>query len=58
VSDAAALARMQADRESVRARVFMASLRRSMPELRELDPEAARIAERELLYWRGDFSPR
>jgi penicillin amidase len=57
VSDAAALARMQADRESVRARVFMASLRRSMPELRELDPEAARIAERELLYWRGDFSP-
>jgi len=57
LSNADALARMQADRESVRARVFMASLRRSMPELRELDPEAARIAERDLLYWRGDFSP-
>jgi penicillin amidase len=57
LSDADALARMQADRESVRARVFMASLRRSMPELRALDPEAARIAERELLSWRGDFSP-
>ena len=55
--DADALARMQADRESVRARVFLASLRRALPELRVQDPEAARIAERELLAWRGDFSP-
>jgi acyl-homoserine lactone acylase PvdQ len=55
--DAADLARMQADRDSIRARVFMASLRRALPEIEALDPAAARIAERDLLYWRGDFSP-
>jgi penicillin amidase len=55
--DAAALAQMQSDQESIRARVFMASLRRALPELRTLDPRAARIAERSLLLWRGDFTP-
>ncbi len=55
--DAAAMARMQADRDSIRARVFMASLRGVLPELRDLDPAAARIAERSLLHWRGDFPP-
>ena len=51
------LARMQADRESVRARVFMASLRRHLPRIYELDPSAARVAERTLLTWPGDFTP-
>ncbi|WP_295542955.1 penicillin acylase family protein [uncultured Thiohalocapsa sp.] len=55
--DAPALARMQADRESLRAQVFMDALRRTLPALRALDPEAARIAEEDLLHWRGDFSP-
>jgi penicillin amidase len=55
--DAASMARMQADRDSIRARVFMASLRGVLPELRDLDPAAARIAERSLLHWRGDFPP-
>ena len=55
--DATALARMQADRESVRARVFTASLRRALPRLRQLDARAAQIAERGPLSWRGDFSP-
>ena len=50
------LARMQADRESLRARLFMASLRRALPAMRANDPDAARIAER-LLPWRGDFAP-
>jgi len=54
--DAAALARMQADRESVRARIFTASLRRALPKLAALDAAAARIAERELLSWPGNFS--
>ena len=54
--DAAALARMQADHESVRARIFTASLRRALPQLAALDPAAARIAERELLSWPGNFS--
>ena len=54
---AAELARMQADRESIRARVFMASLRRALPEIEQLDPAAARLAERDLLHWRGDFPP-
>ena len=48
---------MQADRESIRARVLMASLRQAMPDLQALDPAAARIAERDLLHWRGDFPP-
>jgi acyl-homoserine lactone acylase PvdQ len=55
--DAASVAALQADRESIRARVFMASLRETLPELEALDPEAARIAEAELLHWRGDFPP-
>jgi acyl-homoserine lactone acylase PvdQ len=55
--DAAALGRMQADRESVRARVFIESLRRALPRLRQLDTEAAQIAEVGLLSWRGDFDP-
>ncbi|WP_295887121.1 penicillin acylase family protein [uncultured Thiohalocapsa sp.] len=55
---AAELAAMQADRESIRARVFMAALRRTLPALRELDPKAARIAEKDLLHWRGDFPPQ
>jgi acyl-homoserine lactone acylase PvdQ len=54
---AADLARMQADRESIRARVFVASLRRALPEIAALDPGAARAAERDLLHWRGDFPP-
>jgi len=55
--DAEQLARMQADRESVRARMFMASLRRALPAMRTNDPGAARIAEQQLLSWPGDFPP-
>lgn len=55
---AADLAHMQADRDSIRARVFMASLRRSLPEIRSLDPAAARVAEQDLLHWDRDFPPR
>lgn len=55
--DAAELADMQADRESIRARVFMASLRRALPALKALDPKAARIAEKDLLHWRANFPP-
>ncbi len=51
------LAQMQADRESVRARMFMASLRRALPAMRTNDPGAARIAEQQLLSWPGDFAP-
>jgi len=51
------MARMQADRESVRARMFVASLRRALPAMRKNDPAAARIAERLLLPWPGDFAP-
>jgi acyl-homoserine lactone acylase PvdQ len=51
------LAQMQGDRESIRARVFLAALRRTLPDIAELDPAAARIAEQELLAWRGDFPP-
>ncbi|MCG6941983.1 MAG: penicillin acylase family protein [Thiohalocapsa sp.] len=54
---AADLAHMQADRDSIRARVFMASLRRVLPELKVLEPAAARAAERDLLHWSGDFPP-
>ena len=39
------MARMQADRESVRARMFVASLRRALPAMRTNDPAAARIAD-------------
>lgn len=51
------LVAMQADRESIRARVFMASLRRALPALKALDPKAARIAEKDLLHWRANFPP-
>ena len=55
--NAAQFAEMQTDRESLRARVFMASLRRALPAMRVHDPVAARVAEGQLLSWPGDFPP-
>ena len=57
VMNAEQFAQMQADRESVRARLFMASLRRALPAMRVKHPGAALIAERQLLSWSGDFAP-
>ncbi|MGD8206766.1 MAG: penicillin acylase family protein, partial [Thiohalocapsa sp.] len=52
-----ALVRMQADRESVRARLFLSSLGRALPQLRREVPDAARVAEKVLLPWDGAFGP-
>ncbi|WP_200344618.1 penicillin acylase family protein [Halochromatium glycolicum] len=53
--DAADMARMQSDRVSEEARLYLAALERQLPELRQIDPEAAAIAESELLSWSGRF---
>jgi len=53
--DAAAMARMQLDRISMEAQVYLDSLRRHLPAIRGLDPEAARIAGDRLLGWSGGF---
>jgi acyl-homoserine lactone acylase PvdQ len=54
--DAAAMARMQLDRISLEAQVYLASLRRHLPAIRASDPDAARIADRHLLDWSGGFT--
>ncbi len=51
------LARIQLDRISVQARRFKQALGRSAQELRELDPEARRIADEYLMTWDGNFEP-
>lgn len=47
--------RMQLDRISVQARRFKQALGRSVSELRDLDPEARRIADEFLMTWDGNF---
>lgn len=54
--DAEAMARMQQDRQSTMVRIYLGSLRRALPRLRQIDPGAAEIAERDLLRWNGDFA--
>jgi len=49
------MARMQLDRVSVQARRFKQALGRSAPDLREVDPEARRIADEYLMTWDGNF---
>ncbi len=55
--NAASASRMQQDRISPQARMYLAALRALLPKLREVDPEARRIAERFLLDWGGGFVP-
>lgn len=50
------LHRMQRDRESLQARLYLASLRRHLPEIARRDPAAAQIAADFLLDWAGDFA--
>ncbi len=45
------MAQMQSDRVSLEAAVYLASLRRHLPEIGKLDPEAAALAEDRLLSW-------
>jgi penicillin amidase len=53
--DAEATARLQMDRVSLQARDYLAALRRILPELLEVDPQARSIADRFLLNWGGEF---
>ncbi|MFP4075537.1 MAG: penicillin acylase family protein [Halochromatium sp.] len=53
--DGERMARMQTDRVSPEAALYLASLRRHLPAIRRLDPTAASLAERRLLDWSGDF---
>ncbi|TVQ93760.1 MAG: penicillin acylase family protein [Chromatiaceae bacterium] len=48
------LQRMQRDRNSPQARLYLDSLRRHLPEIARSDPAAARIAAEFLLDWDGD----
>jgi acyl-homoserine lactone acylase PvdQ len=49
--------RMQLDRISIQAKRFKQALGRCAHELRELDPEARRIADEYLMTWDGNFEP-
>lgn len=49
------MAQMQSDRVSPEAAVYLASLRRHLPEISRLDPEAAALAEDRLLNWSLGF---
>lgn len=51
------MAQMQLDRISVQAWRFKQALGRAARELRELDPEARRIADEYLMTWDGGFEP-
>ena len=53
--DLEGMARMQSDRVSLEAAVYLASLRRHLSAIRELDPEAASLAEDRLLSWSFGF---
>ena len=55
--DAPRMAAMQADRRSERAAMLNRSLLGVLPDLRRVDPDAAAIAERELLGWDLTFDP-
>jgi acyl-homoserine lactone acylase PvdQ len=55
--DAAGAVRMQQDRVSAQARIYLAALRAQLPRLLEVDPEGRRIADRFLLSWSGGFTP-
>ena len=48
-------ARMQMDRMSLQAKRYLASLRRLLPDLLDVDPQARNVADRYLLHWGGDF---
>ncbi|MBK5930932.1 penicillin acylase family protein [Halochromatium salexigens] len=54
--DLGRMERMQSDRVSLEATLYLASLRRHLPEIKRLDPAAAKLAETRLLEWSGDFS--
>jgi acyl-homoserine lactone acylase PvdQ len=51
------MATMQLDRKSIQARRFKQALGRVAAQLRELDPEARRIADEYLMTWDGNFEP-
>lgn len=51
------MAQMQLDRISVQAFRFKRALGRATRELREVDPEARRIADEYLMTWDGNFEP-
>jgi penicillin G amidase len=53
--DADAALRLQMDRVSLQARGYLAELRRILPRLLEVDPQARSIADRFLLRWGGEF---
>jgi acyl-homoserine lactone acylase PvdQ len=54
--DAGAMARMQSDRLSLEAGVYLDALRRHLPAIEQSDPRAAALARDELLSWDGDFA--
>jgi acyl-homoserine lactone acylase PvdQ len=54
--DADEMARMQSDRVSEEARLYLAALRRQMPALDCRDPQAAALARSRLLAWSGEFA--
>jgi acyl-homoserine lactone acylase PvdQ len=51
------MALMQLDRTSIQARRFKKALGRSASKLRDVDPEARRIADEYLMTWDGNFEP-
>lgn len=53
--DADAAQRLQMDLVSLQARGYLAALRRILPRLLEVDPQARSIADRFLLRWGGEF---
>jgi len=53
--DADAALRLQMDRVSLQARDYLAALRRILPRLLDVDPQARSIADRFLLRWGGEF---
>ncbi|MEA1048731.1 penicillin acylase family protein [Lamprobacter modestohalophilus] len=53
--DLDAMQQMQSDRVSLEAAVYLSSLRRHLPAIRRADPEAAALAEANLLDWSGGF---
>ena len=55
--EAADLAAMQLDHQSVRAQVFLDALRRHLPMIEDIGPVAAGIARDNLLDWDGRFDP-
>jgi acyl-homoserine lactone acylase PvdQ len=53
--DLDAMEKMQSDRFSLEAAIYLRSLRRHLPAIRRADPEAAALAEARMIHWSGGF---